>query len=180
MRKVTTVLLGQSGVGKSTFLVTASKGHAPLAPVYSTIGVENVTFQYNGVRIQCWDASGNDKFKQITPMFVRNCDAVLYMFKPEQPGSLDHAIQWYNRACEQQACPDVHIFIANTNMPLSSIDKSNIPSDVVLAGSATHREDVQHILNTILDSTHFSPNREFTYSSHSPTQIQMRQCCGIQ
>lgn len=180
MDKVTVIVLGQMGVGKTTFLTTAKEGHAPRQPIYPTIGVENITFHFRDICMRCWDASGNKRFEQIVPMFIRNCDAAIYIFRPEDSSTIQDALTLYNVAQTVPDPPKVHIFIANTPRPLSFIDRKQFPSDIVLAGNFTQREEVEHILNTILEKTFFSPHRDLTYSSHSLNRIQIRQCCGIQ
>ena len=180
MKTVTSILLGKSGVGKTIFLTTASEGTVPRHPVHSTIGIENITFRHRGVSYHCWDTAGNDRFKQVVPVFFRNCDVAIYMFRPEDQSTLDYAIEWYDIVSKTRDGPDIHIFIANTKAPASSIPVNTVPSEILLVGSVTNREDVQHILNAVSHHTDLSPGREFTYSAHSLTPIQARQCCDIQ
>lgn len=180
MKRITIVLVGKSGVGKTVFLTTASRGRPPRHPVHSTIGIENVTFRRGRSQLQCWDASGNDKFKQVVPMFLKNCDVAIYMYRPEDTSTLDVALDWYNTASALQDGPPIHIFLANTSAPVSTVPRDRIPPEILLVGSATKREDVEHILNGILQHALLSPQRESTYSSHSLTRTQVGQCCGIQ
>lgn len=70
--KLKTILLGDTGVGKST-LLTCIRENQNAIP---TIGVDCLTFK----NLQLWDTSGHARFKKILPCFYSDMDMVIFVY----------------------------------------------------------------------------------------------------
>lgn len=71
--KLKAILLGDTGVGKST-LLSCIRETQNLIP---TIGVDCVVYR----TIQFWDTSGHERFKNIITTFYSDMDVVIFVYK---------------------------------------------------------------------------------------------------
>ena len=72
------VFIGDSGIGKTTFLKRAIHENSETRP---TVGVNSMVYISDDVKLHCWDTSGKQRFECISSMFANGCDAVVYMFE---------------------------------------------------------------------------------------------------
>ena len=112
MPRLSAIFLGDTAVGKTTFLKSASKGTfvAQQAP---TIGVDNIFYNSDEVTLQCWDTSGSDRFVRVIPLFVRKCDAAVYFFDAREPRTLHNVHKWRKIVSSVVDPPKIHILVAN-------------------------------------------------------------------
>jgi len=85
------VLLGESGVGKSSFCHRI-KYHSFVENMNSTVGCEFISHKNktrNGelVKLLIWDSAGQEVFRTFTPQFVRNAAVVLLFDDMTKPSS---------------------------------------------------------------------------------------------
>ncbi|KAI6656406.1 Ras-related protein Rab-26-like [Oopsacas minuta] len=76
------VMLGNSGVGKSSLVSALVLGNARYA--IATIGVDMVvkTFMVQGMKVslQIWDTAGEERFHCMAPSYIRKADAVILVY----------------------------------------------------------------------------------------------------
>ena len=78
------VMLGQSGVGKTTLLRAHRDQRAVAQPSTATIGVDfyNVYYRYRNqtIKLQLWDTSGQERFQSHMPQYYRGAHAAVLVF----------------------------------------------------------------------------------------------------
>ena len=86
------LFIGECNVGKTTILKQATHQSIPTLP---TVGVNMMTYTTNHLRLQCWDTSGQDKFKHVVRMFIKECPIIVYVFDATVCTSFEHILQWH-------------------------------------------------------------------------------------
>ena len=107
MRKFKVVLLGDSGVGKSSLMFYAQNG-THKTDIDSTVGCDfqarNVTLANQEiVRMLVWDTAGQEVFRAFVPNFVRNCKAAIVCYDVTSMQSYESVTEWANLALQEQA-----------------------------------------------------------------------------
>jgi len=91
------VLLGDSGVGKSSLVVRYVEGVFSNV-VKSTIGASFFTkrLTVNGakVKLQIWDTAGQERFRSLAPMFYRGAAAAIVVFDITNESSFEKLKSW--------------------------------------------------------------------------------------
>ena len=122
MTSVSAVFLGDIGVGKTTFLTTASEGRAR-PNIRSTLGVDNIVYRDRGRILRCWDTSGSDRFIHVIPLFVRMCDIAVYVVDARRPQTFENVKKWHELVCRSEDPPEEHLIVV-----LKMEDEMTIPS----------------------------------------------------
>mmetsp|Transcript_42640 Transcript_42640/g.49376 ORF Transcript_42640/g.49376 Transcript_42640/m.49376 type:complete len:214 (+) Transcript_42640:70-711(+) len=96
---VKTILIGDSGVGKSSLLYRFTD--QDWNPHYiATIGVDFkvLTFERNGkvVKLQLWDTAGQERFRTITHTYYRGANGVMLVFDVTNRETFDNISTWLN------------------------------------------------------------------------------------
>lgn len=184
MRVIRGVIMGKCGTGKTTFLMHARDAHS-CSEIAPTIGVDNVTIPYESVTLRCWDTSGDARFKEIIPMFVRKADVAIYAFDTSDPESIEEAIRWYHFAGRQAEPPAINVFLGNIRRAMPELGKYAFPSPHVYTASAIENYDVDYVFRSILELCVESPppSTDASFSLHMlrPKQTRTRECtcCNI-
>ena len=97
---VKTVIIGEAGVGKSSFCKKLTTGE--FSELYSsTIGVD-FFIKYSLIngkvfKLQLWDTAGQEKFSNIVTSYFRNAKLIILMYDLNDPNSLTKIKKWYNK-----------------------------------------------------------------------------------
>jgi small GTP-binding protein len=117
-RSFKVVLLGNSGAGKTSLLQYALKC-APLATPQPTIGcncslliVETAT---EPVSLSVWDTAGQELYRSIVPIYVRDAAAGILVYDVTDPRSFQ-ALQHWTAVLQEEA--NVLIYIAGNKIDL--------------------------------------------------------------
>ncbi|KAF2078667.1 hypothetical protein CYY_000038 [Polysphondylium violaceum] len=93
------ILVGESGVGKSSILVrftdnTFTPHFAPTLGV--DFNVKTIRNKETGqtVKLQLWDTAGQERFKSITQTFYRGSHGVIVVYDVTDPKSFDRCKNW--------------------------------------------------------------------------------------
>jgi len=110
------LLIGDVGVGKSSFLKRFSRG--PLNDNYlSTIGVdfEIKTIQIDDkiIKLQIWDTAGQERFRTITSSYYRGAHAVILMFDITNRDSFDNLRIWLHEIENFAPESAIKLFVGN-------------------------------------------------------------------
>jgi len=184
MKVIRGVILGKRGVGKTTFLLHARDAYS-CTDIAPTVGVDSIMIPYEKVTLQCWDTSGDARFKEIIPMFVRKADVAIYAFDTSDPESVEEAIRWYQFTRRQSDPPVVNVFLGNIRRGIPNLKNHVFPSSHVYTASAIENYDVDCVFRSILDLCVESPSTgpDSTFSLHMlrPKQTRIRECdcCNI-
>nr|XP_053641743.1 uncharacterized protein LOC128695259 [Cherax quadricarinatus] len=91
------VFIGDSGVGKTTFIHRAYRGEFR-GDFGSTVGVDYQTLemQMHGVLavLQLWDTAGQERFRSITRQYYRKADSVVVMYDITSEQSFLNVVDW--------------------------------------------------------------------------------------
>ncbi|KAA0724693.1 EF-hand calcium-binding domain-containing protein 4A [Triplophysa tibetana] len=98
------VFLGNSGVGKSSFIQHYSSGHFP-NNMASTVGmdfqVRSVMLDSTPVALQLWDTAGQERFHSITQQYFRRADGIVAMYDVTQETSYTAVRHWLDQVQEK-------------------------------------------------------------------------------
>ena len=87
-----TIILGNSGVGKSTILTGYSQKPEP------TIGIdliaENVVWNHNTIKMHIWDTSGNINYFNILKTYLSSCIGAFIVCNLNNPDSINSLENW--------------------------------------------------------------------------------------
>lgn len=97
---VKAIIIGDSGVGKSSLLMRFSDN--VFSPTFiSTIGVDykSVCFDRQGslVKLQLWDTAGQDRFQTIITSFFRGVHSCMLVFGLDDEESFENVTNWVKR-----------------------------------------------------------------------------------
>lgn len=95
------VLLGDSGVGKSSALRSMKQLHETgtifydISCISSTVGIDFVSLHKNNICLNVWDTAGAERFDSITKCFMREAHICILAFDSEK--SLYNCKTWYQK-----------------------------------------------------------------------------------
>ncbi|RPD56255.1 ras-domain-containing protein [Lentinus tigrinus ALCF2SS1-7] len=112
MRTVKLVVIGASGVGKSSIRNQYISGRFTTG-YRATIGADFITKTLSHhscadelVTLQIWDTAGQERFSGLSSAFFRGADAVILMFDVNQPQTLDALTKWWDDFRDKAPVPD--------------------------------------------------------------------------
>ncbi|KAF6096513.1 RAB37, member RAS oncogene family [Phyllostomus discolor] len=89
-----TILVGDSGVGKTSLLVQFDQGKFLPGSFSATVGIgfTNKVVTVDGVRVklQIWDTAGQERFRSVTHAYYRDAQALLLLYDITNKSSFDN------------------------------------------------------------------------------------------
>ena len=135
------VLLGDSGVGKTSICCRFVKG---LYSEYeqSTIGAAFMTrvceFEDKSVQLEIWDTAGQERYHALAPMYYRGADCIMAVYDVTNPSSFTCAKKWIKQT--REAYPEVMIvLVGNKCDKLATVSVQEI-ADYVKHHNVMHSE----------------------------------------
>ncbi|XP_050498967.1 ras-related protein Rab-37-like isoform X3 [Diabrotica virgifera virgifera] len=93
-----TILLGDSGVGKTSLLVKFDTGKFQSGNFSATVGIgfttKVVTVDNTKVKLQIWDTAGQERFRSVTHAYYRDAHALLLLYDVTNKTSFDNIRAW--------------------------------------------------------------------------------------
>ena len=170
MQKIQCIVVGESCVGKTSFLHHAIEGSFR-DDITPTVGVDNILFRTKRYTLQCWDTSGNNRFEKVIPLFSETCQVAIYVFDVSRPETLERIHYWHNLI----STPPVNILLANrfdlTNRCGDLDDISQRYPEFILMDGRKHPKDI--LKNIISLSRTFVHKESFSIDSGNELQT----CC---
>uniref|UniRef100_A0AAR5Q011 small monomeric GTPase n=1 Tax=Dendroctonus ponderosae TaxID=77166 RepID=A0AAR5Q011_DENPD len=93
-----TILLGDSGVGKTSLLVKFDTGKFESSKFSATVGIgfttKVVQVDDSKVKLQIWDTAGQERFRCVTHAYYRDAHALLLLYDVTNKKSFDNIRAW--------------------------------------------------------------------------------------
>ncbi|KFV96535.1 Ras-related protein Rab-37, partial [Fulmarus glacialis] len=117
------MLLGDSGVGKTCFLLQFKDGAFLSRTFIATVGIDfrNKVVAVDGVKVklQIWDTAGQERFRSVTHAYYRDAQALLLLYDITSKMSFDNIRAWLTEIHEY-AQKDVVIMLLGNKADVSS------------------------------------------------------------
>ncbi|KAM8876040.1 ras-related protein Rab-37 [Synchiropus picturatus] len=118
-----TILVGDSGVGKTSLLVQFDQGKFIPGSFSATVGIgftnKVVTVDNVKVKLQIWDTAGQERFRSVTHAYYRDAHALLLLYDITNKSSFDNIRAWLTEVHEY-AQSDVVIMLLGNKADMSS------------------------------------------------------------
>ncbi|XP_038836665.1 ras-related protein Rab-37-like isoform X1 [Salvelinus namaycush] len=93
-----TIMVGDSGVGKTSLLVQYDQGKFIPGSFSATVGIgftnKVVTVDNVKVKLQIWDTAGQERFRSVTHAYYRDAQALLLLYDITSKSSFDNIRAW--------------------------------------------------------------------------------------
>ncbi|TKS90229.1 Ras-related protein [Collichthys lucidus] len=117
-----TILVGDSGVGKTSLLVQFDQGKFIPGSFSATVGIgftnKVVTVDGVKVKLQIWDTAGQERFRSVTHAYYRDAHALLLLYDITSKTSFDNIRAWLTEVHEY-AQSDVVIMLLGNKADMS-------------------------------------------------------------
>ena len=91
------LIVGESGVGKTCILLRFADNQFEES-FLSTIGVDfkvkEITSEGKKVKLQIWDSAGQERFRNITSSYYRNCAGIIVVYDITKHDTFDRVSGW--------------------------------------------------------------------------------------
>ncbi|XP_071093225.1 uncharacterized protein [Haliotis cracherodii] len=114
---VKAVLIGDLGVGKTTFLHTFMEGRfTRVRPSFDTQGFKqkNIIYQDKQIRLQMWDTAGQEKYRSLTASYYRGANGCIIMFDVTDKESFEHVHRWFDDIKEHASQKEIAVVLVGT------------------------------------------------------------------
>ncbi|XP_076755532.1 ras-related protein Rab-37 isoform X2 [Xylocopa sonorina] len=109
-----TILLGDSGVGKTSLLVQFDTGRFQPGKFAATVGIgftnKVVVVDDTPIKLQIWDTAGQERFRSVTHAYYRDAHGLLLLYDVTNKTSYDNIRAWLSEIREH-ANEDVVIML---------------------------------------------------------------------
>uniref|UniRef100_A0A1B6DTS0 small monomeric GTPase n=1 Tax=Clastoptera arizonana TaxID=38151 RepID=A0A1B6DTS0_9HEMI len=121
-----TILLGDSGVGKTSLLVQFDTGKFQTATFSATVGIgftnKVVSVDESKVKLQIWDTAGQERFRSVTHAYYRDAHALLLLYDVSNKTSFDNIRAWLGEI-KEYAQDDVVIMLLGNKADCGSSER---------------------------------------------------------
>ncbi|XP_063327627.1 ras-related protein Rab-37-like isoform X2 [Pelmatolapia mariae] len=118
-----TILVGDSGVGKTSLLVQFDQGKFIAGSFTSTVGIgftnKVVDVDNLKVKLQIWDTAGQERFRSVTHAYYRDAQALLLLYDITSKPSFDNIRAWLTEIHEH-AQKDVVIMLLGNKSDMAA------------------------------------------------------------
>ena len=110
------IFLGDQYVGKSSILNRFYQDKFE-QDYQATIGLDfhskNVTINGNSVRLLLYDTAGQEKFKSLIPMYIRDANIILVVYDITNKDSFTHTEHWVNETKDLKREDAIFVLVGN-------------------------------------------------------------------
>jgi Ras-related protein Rab-6A len=110
------IFLGDQGVGKSSILNRFAQDKFE-QNYQATIGLDfhskNVTINNTSVRLLLYDTAGQEKFKSLIPMYIRDANIIIVVYDITSKDSYIHTGHWLNEVKDLKRDDAIFCLIGN-------------------------------------------------------------------
>jgi Ras-related protein Rab-6A len=110
------IFLGDQYVGKSSILNRFYQDKFE-ADYQATIGLDfhskNVTINGNNIRLLLYDTAGQEKFKSLIPMYIRDANIILVVYDITNRDTFTHTEHWVNETKDLKRDDAIFVLVGN-------------------------------------------------------------------
>jgi Ras-related protein Rab-1A len=162
------VLIGDSGVGKSSLLVRFADDKYEDSYI-STVGVDfrsrEVKLGDKVARLQIWDTAGQERFKTITSAYYRGADGIILVYDVTNPESFEHVEEWLT---------EVNRYADDATVKLLVGSKADLKSEYQVPEAVAQQFAEQNNLLFILTSAKTSTNVDAAFLTLAKQLLKRR------
>ena len=163
------LLLGNTGVGKSSLMYQYTTGDVP-GDLIGTAGVDhkvkNIVHDGNNIKIEIWDTAGQERYREQALTFYKKAEGVILVFDLTEPKSYENIDYWLGKIHEYGAQDAEIILLGNKKELINDIavdqnaaaklaTSNNIP---YFTTSAVTAENLNDAFKKLLDNIIENPN----------------------
>lgn len=189
------LIVGESGVGKTCILLRFAEDLFE-ENFLTTIGVDfkvkQITVDDKQIKLQIWDSAGQERFKNITMSYYRNCSGIIIVYDVTNHNSFEKVGEWIEEV--RRYVPTVPLMIIGNKCDME--DKRQVSTEegrelaakynlIFLETSAKNNTNIE---NTFTDlSRLLMKDAENKPKQESKNQVNIaatsgkktkRKCCG--
>uniref|UniRef100_A0A8C1JXS8 Uncharacterized protein n=1 Tax=Cyprinus carpio TaxID=7962 RepID=A0A8C1JXS8_CYPCA len=147
-----TILVGDSGVGKTSLLVQFDQGKFIPGSFSATVGIgfTNKVLAVDDlkVRLQIWDTAGQERFRSVTHAYYRDAQALLLLYDITSKSSFDNTRAWLTEIHEYAQDDVVIMLLGNKEYGVIFLETSaktglNVDEAFMTVGKELVRRSVQ-------------------------------------
>ncbi|XP_023181438.1 EF-hand calcium-binding domain-containing protein 4A isoform X2 [Xiphophorus maculatus] len=122
------VFLGNSGVGKTSFIQHYCTGHY-CSKMSSTVGVDfqmkTLILNSTTITLQLWDTAGQERYRSITEQYYRKADGILAMYDVTQSASFSAVRGWMD-SVRDKLCEGTVLMLLGNKLDLADNNNREI------------------------------------------------------
>ena len=110
------VLLGDSGVGKSSLLAKYDTGAIPeiMSPTVGASFLSKIiNYEDNEIELRFWDTAGQETYQSLVPIYFRNASIAFIVFDIASKSSFDNTQRWLSQLREFAGNKILVVLVAN-------------------------------------------------------------------
>lgn len=125
---VKTIIVGDSDTGKSSMMTQVVDGvfspnrNCTIGVDYKTLAIDS---DFAGVKFLLWDTAGQERFKNITRMYYRGAQVVIFVYDITDKKSFTNIIEWIQEIDSGNQENPIKILVGN-KLDLESMRKVSI------------------------------------------------------
>jgi Ras-related protein Rab-8A len=131
MKRIKILMLGDSGVGKTSIINRLTNNEFNQTKLVSTIGIDfkviKVVVDGTPIQVQVWDTAGSEKFHKITTTYYKGCNGIMLVYDVSNRASLENIDYWISNI-KSHGSESVHVALIGNKI---DIRESNHTSDIV-------------------------------------------------
>ncbi|KAI8082727.1 ras family-domain-containing protein [Halteromyces radiatus] len=144
------VLLGESAVGKTSFLHRfVNNNFTEKREPTVGAGFLTKTFRIEDrmIKMNCWDTAGQERFHSLAPMYYRGAQTAIVMYDVSKQATFGRAKIWI-RELQRQAPPHIVIALVGNKIDLCDSLEQETPLDNENFDFAEHEEHQEREVST--------------------------------
>ena len=134
------VMLGESGVGKTSVITRYTTGSFPETSK-PTIGAafltKEVKLHDTNYDLMIWDTAGQEEYRGLAPMYYRNASVAIVMFDITSQNTFD-AVDYWIKDLKDNAGPDINIVLCANKIDKEATAKERVNEATILDYSQSH------------------------------------------
>ncbi|XP_050883960.1 ras-related protein RABE1c isoform X2 [Lathyrus oleraceus] len=169
------LLIGDSGVGKSSLLVRFSEGSFSTSYL-PTMGIDfrnrNIEMHGKRIKLQIWDTAGQERFRTITRAYYRGAMGILLVYDVTNESSFNNIRSWM-LSIEQHASDNVNKILVGNKADMGDNKRSAKTSRNVEKAFFSITRDIKQRLDDT-ESMKMPARINISINQHA----QKSACCG--